>query len=161
MNAHYSETFIFFGELILNLFFIIIALFVIYNLLKLGESLRKKTKLKIHYLNRLSILIVSSFSFLGFAIGLLVGFSISPVVQVVIPALLTFYGGFLTYIISKESIVDQQRYISVLLSAMAISFFLIYGIEIGTAERNKAVANNKEMDLRYLQKEEAIKKQYR
>ncbi len=120
---------------------------------------RKGLPFKIYFFNRLSILIVSGFSFLGFAIGLLVGMSLSPVVQVVIPELLTFYGGFLTYIIAKESIAERQRYISVLLSAMAISFFLIYGIEIGSAERDIATKNSKDMDLYYMEKQEAIKKE--
>jgi len=103
---------------------------------------------------------VFGFSFLGFAIGLLVGFSISPVVQVVIPAILTFYGGFLTYLFSKDSIGDKKRYIGILLSAMAVSFFLIYGVEVGSKERNAATKSQKEFDLYYMEKEAAIRKKY-
>lgn len=161
MHTNFSKTFFFFGELVLNLFIVIIILFILYNLWKCIDNNRKGITFKIYSFNHLSILIVSSFSFLGFTIGLLVGMSLSPVVQVVIPALLTFYGGFLTYIISKESMLDKQRYISVLLSAIAISFFLIYGVEIGSAERNIATKNSKDIELYYLEKQEAIKKKYR
>ena len=161
MEAQYSRTFIFFGECLLNLCIIIFSLFIINNIYQLIISIRTKTKPKIHLLNGLSVLVVSAFSFLGFAIGLLVGFSISPVVQVVIPALLTFYGGFLTYLTSKDSGIDRRQYISVLLSAMAVSFFLIYGVEIGNTERNAATKGIKDTELYFLEKQEAIKKKYR
>lgn len=55
---------------------------------------------------------------------------------------------------------DRQRYISVLLSAMAISFFLMYGVEIGSGQRDDATKINKEMDLYYLNKEDSIKYKY-
>lgn len=101
MRTDFSKTFLFFGELVLNLFIVIVVLLILYNLYKFIKK-EKDTKFKIHYFDRLSVLIVSGFSFLGFTIGLLVGMSLSPVVQVVIPALLTFYGGFLIYVISKR-----------------------------------------------------------
>ncbi len=161
MQAQYSKAFLFFGEFLLNLCIIIFSLFAIKNIYELVISLRSKTTAKIHVIDGLSILIVSAFSFLGFAIGLLVGFSISPVVQAVVPALLTFYGGFLTYLTSKDSGMDRRKYISMLLAAMAVSFFLIYGVEVGTEERNAATKVTKDTELYYLDKEEAIKKKYR
>ena len=157
MVANFSKTFLFFGEVLLNLAIIFILALVINNLARLFSS-KEKSKFKIQFLDPMTLLIVSGFSFLGFAIGLLVGFSISPVVQVVIPALLTFYGGFLTYLFSKDSSKNPGQYIGVLFAAMAVSFFLIYGVEIGTTERNAAIKNQKEFDLYYLEKEQAIRK---
>jgi hypothetical protein len=163
MQGSFSKAFLFFGEAILNLIIIIIVSFILFNLINLAKSIsiKGKTKFKFQFFDGITVLMISGFSFLGFAIGLLVGFSISPVVHVVIPALLTFYGGFLTYLFSTDAFKDSKRYIGILLSAMAVSFFLIYGVEIGSTERNAATKSQKEFDLYYLEKEEAIKKKYR
>lgn len=161
MEVEISKTFLFFGQAVLNLGIVIIALFLIGNLFKLAESLKQKTKFKIYFFDRMIILMTMGFSLLGFAIGLLVGLSLSPVVEVVIPALLTFYGGFLTYLFSRDSVKDTKKYSGIIISAMAVSFFLIYGVEIGSAERNAAIKSQKEFNLYYLEQEEAIKKKYK
>jgi hypothetical protein len=161
MQVDVSKTFFFFGEALLNLVFIIIAFFSVFNVIHLIASVKRKTRFRLQFFNGITVLMISAFSFLGFAIGLLVGFSVSPVVHVVIPALLTFYGGFLTYIFSKDSPNDSRKYISILLSAIAVSIFLIYGVEVGSKERNEAAKSQKEFDLYYMEKEEAIKQKYR
>lgn len=161
MEGNISKSFFFFGEAVFNLALILIAALLIFNLVKLFESSIKKTKLKLHFFDGMTVLMIAGFSLLGFAIGLLVGFSLSPVVHVVIPALLTFYWGFLTYLFAKDSAKDKKQYVGILLSAMAVSFFLIYGIEIGSTERNDAVKSQKEFDMYYLEKEEAIKHKYK
>lgn len=161
MEGNFSKTFFFFGEAIFNLVIIIIGALLLYNLYKLLTGQKVNGKFAFYFFDGMTVLMVSGFSILGFAIGLLVGFSMSPVVHVVIPALLTFYGGFLTYLFSKDSSKDPKQYIGILLSAMAVSFFLIYGIEIGSAERNEATKSQKEFDLYYLEKQEAIKQKYK
>jgi hypothetical protein len=155
MQATIAKTFIFFGNALLNLSIIIILVTIILKYFK------QRSNFKLALPDKITILTISGFSFLGFAIGLLVGLSLSPVVQVVIPALLTFYGGFLTYLLSKDAFVDSKKLITILLSAMAVSFFLIYGVEIGSIERSAATKVQNESDLKFLDKEDSIKFKYR
>jgi hypothetical protein len=161
MRGDVSKTFIFFGEAFFNYILIVLGFFLVYNLVQFFSSYKKKAKFKLHVFEGVILLMITVFSLMGFAIGLLVGYSLSPVVHVVIPALLTFYGGFLTYLFSKDSFQDSKRFIGILLSALGVSFFLMYGIEIGTNERYAATEAQKKFDLYYLDQEEAIKKKYK
>ncbi|MBL7744680.1 MAG: hypothetical protein JNN00_14510, partial [Chitinophagaceae bacterium] len=47
-----------------------------------------------------------------------------------------------------------------ILSAIAVSCFLIYGVELGSREKNAAIRSAKDFDLKYLQEELKIKKEY-
>ncbi len=161
MHATISKTFIFFGEALLNLSIIVVIISLLYNLLKYFYFFKQRATFKLSLPDKITILTITAFAFLGYAIGLLVGLSLSPVVQVVIPALLTFYGGFLTYLLSKDAFANSKKLITILLSAMAVSFFLIYGVEIGSVERDDATKIQKESDLKYLNKEDSIKYKYR
>ena len=142
--------------------FLIIALIVlvVFNLVSLITK-KKNTKPRFYGFDRGAFLLTLSFSFLGFTIGLLVGLSQSAVVHVTIPALLTFYGGFLTYLFAKDSFTTEIARKTILISAIAVSVFLIYGVEIGAAEKSHAIKTQRENDMYFLDKEEAIKKRYR
>lgn len=81
-------------------------------------------------------LINLGFSYLSFTVGVLVGLSRTPVVDVTIPAILTFLGGFITYIfVNKKFHIENRKLISIIL--IMTSFFLIFGVEIGAEHRFK------------------------
>lgn len=161
MPQNVSKTFIFFGEALLNLVIIALAILIVTNLIRLLRSIKGKEKFQFNFFDATVFMTILGFSFLGFAIGLLIGLSQSPVVHVAIPALLTFYGGFLTFLFAKDSFKDQKGKIATILSVMAVSFFLIYGVEVGSREKNAALDSQKKSELYYFELQEEIKKKYR
>lgn len=162
MKGSYSKTFLFFGEALLNILVVVAIAFIATNIFLWVRSrfVSPRQKFKLHFFDRTVLLLVVAFSFLGYTIGLLIGLSQSPVVQAAIPALLTFYGGFITYLFAKESVKSEAK-TAIILSVIAVSFFLIYGVEIGSLEKNKALESAKKFELYYFEKEEQIKKKYR
>lgn len=111
---------------------IILAIFFcLLFFLQKHSKLEKKKRIQILiYFYGLSL----GFSFLGLTTGLLIGLSKSPVVGVVIPALLTFFGGFVTYsfIFAQKKYEDGYVMIVILL---CVSFSLILGVDYGTSIR--------------------------
>lgn len=75
-----------------------------------------------------------TFSFLGITIGLLVGTSLSPVIGVVIPALLTFFGGFITYSFVFRNKSKKDGYV-MLIILFSVSLFLTIGSDYGAKYR--------------------------
>jgi hypothetical protein len=113
--------------------FCIIFWALLYFILKLILYKRKR----LEYLsNRLTFFLFLSiaFSFLGLSTGILIGLSLSPVIGVVIPALLTFFGGFMTYIFvfGKKAIEDGYVMMTI---AITLSFFLILGSDYSASMR--------------------------
>jgi hypothetical protein len=161
MSVSISKSVIFFLNTVSNLALFLAVAFIIVNLSRLIISAFSKDKKFTFYFFKVStILLMLCFSFLGLSIGLLVGLSQSPVVNVTIPALFTFYGGFITYLFAKDSFKDDEGKLATILSAIAVSCFLIYGVELGSKEKNAAIKSAKEFDLRYLEEELKIKHEY-
>lgn len=103
-------------------------------------------------------LINLGFSFMGLSIGILTGWSSSPVVGVVIPALLTFYGGMVSYsFLFKKEKSSQLNSIVLSGSLISISFFLIIGTDYGTSIRVKAERNNTIIEMQDKMKYETFK----
>ena len=80
--------------------------------------------------NILSLIVMS---FLGLTIGVLAGNSRAPVMDSVIPAVLTFLSGFLFYIFSSSKF--NQRKNQILLSALSLIIFLMIGSWSGSVNR--------------------------
>ncbi|WP_325538411.1 hypothetical protein [Chitinophaga sp.] len=137
-----------------------LAAVIVINLSRLIISKVKKSKFTFYFFSISTVLVMVCFAFLGLSIGLLVGLSQSPVVHVTIPALLTFYGGFITFLFAKDSFKDEEGKLSVLLSAIMVSCFLIYGVELGSIEKNAAIKSAKAFELKYFELQEAIKHKY-
>lgn len=159
MEFQLSKTFMFFLQVILNLLVFIVAAWGIANIIQLIR--KKRTGFIWIFFDRQILAFVLCFSFLGFAIGLMIGLSQSPVVQAAIPALLTFYGAFVTYLFAKDAFRDETTKYATVYSIIAVSFFLMYGIEVGSSEKNQAVKSRREFDLYYFEREEAIKQKYK
>lgn len=84
------------------------------------------------------ILLNTGFSFMGTTIGLMTGLSMSPVIGVVIPALLTLYGGILSYAFLFGKKESEKRNGVILAGALvSTSFFLMLGADYGAAQRNE------------------------
>lgn len=157
---HFSKSIVYFAGVFFNLLGFIIAAFVLINMARFILA-KLSGKPFIPYLFKLSTLLVMfCFSYLGLSIGLLIGLSQSPVVNVTIPALLTFYGGFITYLLAKDNFKDEEGKLATILSAIAVSCFLIYGVELGAIEKNAAVKSSKEFELRFFEEQEKIKQKY-
>jgi hypothetical protein len=160
MSASISKSVLYFFNTISNLAIFLVLALVVINLSRFIISAVVKKKFTFYFFKVSTLLVMLCFSFLGLSIGLLVGLSQSPVVHVTIPGLLTFYGGFITFLFAKDSFKDEEGKLSTLLSAIAVSCFLIYGVELGAAEKNAAVKSAKEFELKYFELQEAIKHKY-
>lgn len=116
-------------------------LYIISNIVRRFSSALKKVDGKFFvYLTIINI----SFSFTGLSIGILTGWSSSPVVGVVIPALLTFYGGMVSYaFIFKKSDTNKNDGLIMACSLISISLFLIVGTDYGTSIRVREESNNR------------------
>lgn len=158
MQAYYSKAFAFFGQAFLNLCLLFIVAFILVNLL---EWIKTRRNFKWRTFSLTSILLITTIACLGFSIGLLIGLSQSPVANVAITGLLSFYGGFVTFLFAKDSFKNEHDKIAVLVSAILVSVFLIYGVEIGSREKSVAEKSQKEIELIYLDKQEMIKKKYK
>lgn len=162
LNAmSYSKTFLIFLQATFNFFLIVVIILVIINLAILIKSYWKGTKFSPYFFDVNTLLLVLAFSFLGFTIGILIGLSQSPVVGATIPALLTFYGGFLTYLFAKDEFKKTSARNAIVISVIAVSVFVIYGIESGVAQRAITDKIQKHNELYYLDRQEEIKKKYR
>jgi hypothetical protein len=129
----------------LTLFFLIKP--IVKRLFKLSET----NKIGFYF-----YLIAVSFSYLGLTIGLLIGLSLSPVIGVVIPALLTFFGGFTTYIFVFGKKTPEEGYLMSLI-IISLSLFLILGSDYGAAIRNKYTNNKDEYDYKMKERFEEFK----
>lgn len=74
------------------------------------------------------------FSILGLAIGILTGLSRTPVVDITIPALLTFLAGFVTYVFITPKYNFENRLMASL-AIFSMAFFLLYGSDKGADAR--------------------------
>ena len=155
-----SKSVMYFGSTLINLFIAVVLSLILVNLIRKMKAARTKETFTFYVLSATTLLVVICFSFLGLSIGLLIGLSQSPVVQVAIPGLLTFYGGFITFLFAKDSFKDEEAKLATILSAIAVSCFLIYGVELGAIEKNAAVKSAKEFDLDFLDKQDSIKAKY-
>lgn len=160
MSASISKTVVYIFNTVFNLAIFLLAAAIIVNIARLVISKFAKRRFTFYLFSTPTILIMLCFSFLGLSIGLLVGLSQSPVVHVTIPALFTFYGGFITFLFARDSFKDEEGKLGVLLSAVAVSCFLIYGVELGSNEKNAAIKSAKEFELKYFEQQEAIKYKY-
>jgi hypothetical protein len=160
MSVSISKSVLYFFSTVSNLFLFLTLALIIINLCRVFIALILKKKFTFYFFKVSTVLIMLCFSFLGLSIGLLVGLSQSPVVNVTIPGLLTFYGGFITYLFAKDSFKDEEGKLATLLSAIAVSCFLIYGVELGSNEKNAAVKSSKEFELKYFESQEEIKHKY-
>ncbi|HEX7847851.1 MAG TPA: hypothetical protein VF476_18755 [Chitinophagaceae bacterium] len=164
MTATASKSLQYFLSTSVNVVLLLTAVMVLTNLVRLIRHIIAKpkpgSKFSFYFIKSSSLLLIFCFSFLGLSIGLLVGLSQSPVVHVTIPALLTFYGGFITYLFAKDSFKDEESRLATILSAIAVSCFLLYGVELGSTEKNAAIKSAKEFDLKYLQEELRIRQLY-
>jgi hypothetical protein len=161
MKASYSKTFVFFGEALVNIILVLIAAFIVANLALWIKATVQKSKFQFQFFDRTILLLIVAFAFLGYTIGLLIGLSQSPVVHVAVPSLLTFYGGFLTYLFAKDSFKNEKAKTAIIISVMSVSFFLVYGVEVGSLEKSRALESAKKFEMYYFEKEEQIKKKYR
>jgi FtsH-binding integral membrane protein len=66
-------------------------------------------------------LLIFAFSLLGGVIGIFVGMSQTPVIGTVLPALLAFITGFLTYLFSKETLKEWRSIIPVCIISLLIT----------------------------------------
>ena len=160
MSASISKSVIFFFSTVSNLALFLVTGLIVVNLSRFIIAAVTKKRFTFYFFKIGTVLVMLCFSFLGLSIGLLVGLSQSPVVNVTIPALFTFYGGFITYLFAKDSFKDDEGKLTTILSAISVSCFLIYGVELGSREKNAAIRSAKEFDLKYLQEELKIKKEY-
>lgn len=160
MTFTISKSLTYFFGTITNLFLFLVAALIVVNLVRFVFHFFTKKKFTFYFFKAGTVLLSLCFSFLGLSIGLLVGLSQSPVVHVTVPALFTFYGGFITYLFAKDSFKDDEGKLATILSAIAVSCFLIYGVELGAREKNVAFKSGKEFDLQYLEEELRIKQQF-
>lgn len=160
MSASISKSVIFFFSTVSNLALFLVTGLIVVNLSRFIIAAVTKKRFTFYFFKIGTVLVMLCFSFLGLSIGLLVGLSQSPVVNVTIPALFTFYGGFITYLFAKDSFKDDEGKLTTILSAISVSCFLIYGVELGSREKNAAIRSAKEFELKYLQEELKIKKEY-
>jgi hypothetical protein len=98
------------------------------------------------------LLLSVAFSFLGLTIGIHIGLSESPVIGVIIPALLTFIGGIMIYAFvftDKHKMQDGYVLLTIMIS---LSFFLMMGSDYACSVRTDYDA--KEQDYLYAQKKD-------
>lgn len=93
------------------------------------------------------------FSFLGLTIGVFSGLSMSPVVGTIVPAFLTFLGGFITYFFTKETGSHINRLIAIICLIIVPPSLILGGLS-GAKERKKY---EETIELRALAKEKALK----
>ena len=87
-----------------------------------------------------SLLILASFSFFGFVLGLMTGNSREPVMHAVLPAILAFFGGFVAFILNKDG--GANRILAVVI-LLVVSITVLYGAVVGSQNRHLA-----ELELR-------------
>lgn len=93
------------------------------------------------------LLLAIAFSFLGLTIGIHIGLSESPVIGLIIPALLTFIGGLMIYAFifaDKSKIQDGYVLLVILIS---LSFFLMLGSDYACSARTDYDARQQDYQL--------------
>jgi hypothetical protein len=103
-----------------------VLIFGMYRLLKRGTA-----KNTIVYF----LLVAIAFSFLGLTIGIHIGLSESPVIGVIIPALLTFIGGFMLYVFVFTDKSKVQDGFVLLIIMISLCFFLMIGSDYACTVR--------------------------
>ena len=122
----------------LFLLIIVVVLSVLLFLVKGVQSLSNKKWVQIDK-NAFVLLFLSlGFGFLGLTLGIFVGFSSSPVINVIIPALLSFIGGFITFLFISPKVNSISNRIGAGMFLSVLSITVIYGTEIGINSRLKA-----------------------
>jgi hypothetical protein len=154
-----SKTFIFFLQALMAFAILWFCYWLIYTTINyIRHKLYRQAFTPVKFGN--SFIYSAAFSCLGYTLGLLVGFTTSPIAQFIIPALLTFLGGFVTILLSKEK-ATQTSDRTVAAALLVIPFFLVFGLEIGAAERDKATRITKLKELHYLELELKLRKLYK
>lgn len=162
MSFEISKTLIWFVQPLLSIVAIFLIAFLLMNFLAFVRAyVSKDGVFTWKVIDMKIIILVTCFAFLGYGIGLMIGLSQSPVVQVAIPAFLTFYGGFVTYLFAKDAFKDDETRYAIMFSVMAVSVFLMLWIEVGGKEKNFAIESRAKFDLHYFELQEKIKKKYR
>ena len=109
---------------IIPVFWLIFIEFSKYFLKRKNILLSEKNQLVITLSN-------CSFSLLGFATGWLIGLSKSPTVSEIMPAIFTFFAGFIAFLFSRKKASSSLGQIMILLLIGAFSLWLILGVEFG------------------------------
>lgn len=95
--------------------------------------------------------IVFSFALLGLVVGVITGLSRQPAVHSVLPAVLTFVGGFVAYIVGSK---DAQNREVIVTAMAAISINLLLGVLWGSEMR--VISDSKKESLEYKRYLESI-----
>ncbi len=104
------------------------SLFGIFRLFKRGPAAKNTAYF---------LLVAIAFSFLGLTIGLHIGLSESPVIGLVIPALLTFIGGFMVYVFVFTDKSKLQDGFVLLIIMISLCFFLMLGSNYASSVRSE------------------------
>ena len=119
---------------------------LVFGIVRLTKKMAQKNSL-FYFL-----LLAIAFSFLGLTIGIHIGLSESPVIGVIIPALLTFIGGIMIYaFVFSDKHKMQDGYV-LLVIMISLSFFLMLGSDYACSVRVDYDA--KEQDYLYAQKKD-------
>lgn len=109
------------------------------------------TKVKRFFLANLSIRIfnfsVLGFSYFGLTLGLFVGLSSTAALSAVLPALLTFIGGIMTYYFFSANNEYSENQTLSMLALICISVYLSIGAYQGIRQRRIYDAAQKELDF--------------
>jgi hypothetical protein len=142
-------------------YYFLVALYVllIYFIIRSIGIITRKLNIKISMFDGLSdsYLLILGFSYIGMTLGLLTGLSLNPVVQAVIPSLLTFMTGLTAYIfINKETEQNTTKYEAqqknqkmAVTALIFVSVLLMYGLEIGSKIRAKSELESKRIEQIY------------
>jgi glucan phosphoethanolaminetransferase (alkaline phosphatase superfamily) len=105
------------------------------------------------------LMVAIAFSFLGLTIGIHIGLSVSPVVGIIIPSLLTFIGGFVIYVFVFTDKSKLQDGFVLLIILTSLCFFLMLGSDYACSVRNDYEAKlqnylyNQKKDFEYFKSE--------
>ena len=110
-----------------------LVLSIIILLIRKSSNIDKKIKIL-----DIGILSIAScaFGFLGISIGISMGLSNSPIVETIIPAILTFAGAFVSFLLikSNQEVKRNSQFIAAL-GLIFLSYFIIKGLEKGVESR--------------------------
>lgn len=155
-----SKTFLFYAQALI--FFL--TLWVGYLLLVFIISVAFKKRQLIYNVirsHRKEFLFTAGFGCLGFTLGLLIGFTTSPIAQFIVPALLTFLGGFVTMLLTRQKGTDIVPYATIVSALIFIPVFVVFGLELGSFEREQAQYKKHKQEMHYLEEELQIRAKYK
>jgi hypothetical protein len=96
---------------------------------------------------RLFCFSILGFSYFGLTVGFFVGLSSSSVVSTVLPALLTFIGGIMTYYFFNTTNQNNDNQILTMFALISISIFLSLGAYQGIEQRKVYETNQKANEI--------------